>query len=190
MVLAGIGLAQIVSTADKWLRDATGSGSIAPLACAVLAVWAWCSLSFGVWTGPTLTVLRYRVHDNLLAASYVAHGPAPCGIGLYGSDGHDWLDSGGYTYFHRPAPIYWPKDSRALTSAASAFDTLISVGSTPAGLGFTALRCFGPVCVARRSGDCRPMPQTPMPFPASLVGLANNGPTTSKTNPGLAAAAR
>ncbi len=190
MVLAGIGLAQIVSTANKWLRDNAGSRTIARWACAVLAVLGWCWLSFGVWTGPTLTVLRLRAHDNLLAASYVAHGPPPCGIGLYGRDGHDWLDSGGYTYLHWPAPLYWPKDQGALISTAPAFDTLISVGgSTPGALGFTALRCFGRVCVSRRTGNCRPMPQMPMPFPASLVGMANTEPATGKTSSHLAAAA-
>ena len=27
------------------------------------------------------------MHDNLVAASVIAHGPAPCGIGLYGLGG-------------------------------------------------------------------------------------------------------
>ena len=113
----------------------------------------------------------------------------PCGIGLYGRDGYDWLTSGGYTYFHRPAPLYWPKDPGALASVVLAFDTLISVGPTPAGLGFATLRCFGGVCVARRTGDCRPTPPMPMPFPSSL-GLANAVHATHETSSDRAAAAR
>ncbi len=182
MVLAGIGLGQIAAAAGAWLRDATGSGRIAASVCALLAVACWCHMSLEVWTGPTLTVLRNRKHDHLLAASYVAHGPAPCGVGLYGAEGSDWQASGGYTFFHRPAPLYWPKDREALTAAAPGFDTLISVGSAPEELGFTVLRCFGSVCVARRAGGCRRLPPMPMPFPAPLAGLADAVPATNETS--------
>jgi hypothetical protein len=187
MVLAGVGLAEIVAATERWLSEVTGNGRIAPWACAGLAVSSWCLISSAVWTGPTLTALRDRRHDYLLAVSFVAHGPAPCGVALYGLDGIDWQASGGYTYFHRPAPLYWPKDQRALTSAAPAFDALISVGPVPDGLDFTVLRCFGRVCVARRTGACRPMPPMPMPFPASLAGLADTKPASIETRRQLTA---
>lgn len=188
MVLAGVGLAQIVAVAEGWLSEVMGNGKIAPWACAGLAVASWCLISLAIWTGPTLTALRNRRHDYLLAVSFVAHGPAPCGVGLYGLDGTDWQASDGYTLFDRPAPLYWPKDPRALTSAAAAFDALISVGPVPGGLGFTMLKCFGPVCVARRTGACRPMAPMPMPFPASLAGLADTKPASIESRRQLTAA--
>jgi hypothetical protein len=111
------------------------------------------------------------MHDNLAAASFVAHGPAPCGVGLYGL-GDDWKAYGGYTYFHRPAPMYWPEDEAALTAAAGAFDTLLYTKPPPVSLGFATAHCIGEVCIAQRAGGCRTLPMTPLPLPDPLVELA------------------
>jgi hypothetical protein len=97
----------------------------------LLAWWGLASLQ--VWNGATLAAHRRWMHDSLAAASFVAHGPAPCGIGLYGL-GDDWKAYGGYTYFRRLAPMYWPKDEAALTTAAGAFDTLLYTKPPPASL--------------------------------------------------------
>ena len=171
MVLAGIGLAQLASWGRSFLeRDKQGQS--AALASAAFVLGYWCLLSLVVWKSGTLTALRYRTHDNLTAASFVAHSPSMCGIGLYGADGNDWADSGGYTYLHQPVALYWPKDEGALIATASGFDILIYTRPPPPNLGFTALRCFGLVCVARRDGDCRSVPLMPMPVPPTLVGLS------------------
>jgi hypothetical protein len=113
------------------------------------------------------------MHDQLAAATYVAHGPTPCGIGLYGLAGMDWTDYGGYTYFHRPAPMYWPRDEPRLIAVAAGFDTLLYTEPPPAVLGFTTLQCIGEVCVARRDGGCRPVPMASLPLPDPLVELAS-----------------
>ena len=172
-VLAVAGLAQMAGWGREWLtgrgmRSSTAAGVSAALA----AVW-WGIASLQVWNGPTIAAYRGRMHDKLVAADVVAHGPAPCGIGLYGLDGDDWGVYGGYTHFHRPAPIYWPEDEAALAAAAEAFDTLLYTKTPPAGLGFTKRQCIGEVCIARRSGACRPAPMTPLPLPDALVGLAS-----------------
>ena len=125
-----------------------------------------------VWNGATLAAHRERMHDNLVAASFVAHGPAPCGIGLYGLHGEDWEAYGGYTYFHRPAPMYWPKDETALAAAADAFDALLYTKPPPTALGFAAQQCIGEVCIARRNGGCRSAPMEPLPLPDPLIGQA------------------
>jgi hypothetical protein len=109
------------------------------------------------------------MHDSLVAATVVAHGPPPCGVGLYGLGGEDWGVYGGYTYFHWPAPIYWPKDETALAAAADTFDTLLYTKPPPAALGFATGQCVGEVCLARRSGGCRPAPMEPLPFPDPLI---------------------
>jgi hypothetical protein len=161
MVSAGIGLAQMVSWGQDWLRN-RGAATLG--ATAVALVW-WCLVSFEVWTGPALAAHRYRAHDNLAAMSFVAHGPAQCGLGLYGLDGKDWVNYGGYTYLHRPVPMYWPKDQAELDTFIAAFDTIIYTKPLPEGSGFTRGQCFGRVCIARRSGNCAALPMMPMPFP-------------------------
>jgi hypothetical protein len=137
---------------------------------AVAAAW-WGLASFQMWNGATLVAHRQWMHDSLLAASFVAHGPAPCGIGLYGL-GDDWKAYGGYTYFHRPTPMYWPKDEAALAVAAGAFDTLLYTKPPPASLGFAITHCIGEVCIARRAGRCRAAPMMPLPVPDPLLKLS------------------
>jgi GPI mannosyltransferase 3 len=171
-VLAGIGLVQMASWGRDWLIGRGMSENLAAFASAALALAWWGAASFQVWNGTTLTALRQNMHDNLVAASFVAHGPAPCGIGLYGLAGIDWKDYGGYTYFHRLAPMYWPKDEAALIAAAGGFDTLLYTQPPPTALGFTTLRCIGEVCVAHRSGGCRSIPVTPIAIPDELSEAA------------------
>ena len=109
------------------------------------------------------------MHDSLAAASFVEQRPAICGIGLYGLNGEDWGIYGGYTYFHRPAPMYWPKDDTELIAAAAGFNTLLYTQPPPQTLGFNTLQCIGEVCVAQRPGGCRSIPMTPIPVPDALV---------------------
>ncbi len=171
-VLAGAGLAQMANWGRDWLTGRGARKRAAAIASAAFAVAWWGLGSLQIWDGAALSAHRQRMHDNLVAASVVAHGPAPCGIGLYGLGGVDWDAYGGYTYFHRPAPMYWPEDETALTAAADAFNTLLYTKPLPASLGFTTQQCIGEVCIAQRAGGCRTVPMTPLPFPDPLVNLA------------------
>jgi hypothetical protein len=167
MLLAGTGFAELVS----WRAHRLRVGAAMPLRIAT-SLGVWFLMSFVVWTGPTLVGLRDSARNTLLAASFVAHGPAPCGIGLYGLGGDDWAAYGGYTYFHRPAPMYWPKGEAALAAGAGAFDTLLYTKPPPAALRFATTHCIGEVCIAQRAGGCRTLPMTPLPLPDPLVELA------------------
>jgi phosphatidylinositol glycan class B len=179
-VLAGTGLAELASwRAHRPRVEGDGTAAI-PLRIAI-SLGIWSVISFIVWTGPTLARLRDSARNNLLAASFVAHGPAPCGIGLYGSGGDDWAAYGGYTYFHRPAPMYWPRDEAALIATADAFEILLYTQPPPLALGFTTLWCADDVCVAQRSGGCRPVPVTPIPIPDALVQIVAGKTTSSHT---------
>jgi hypothetical protein len=169
MVLAAVGLAQIASWARDWLIERGAPRTIAMLAGSGLALAWWCLGCHQVWNGPVLINHRQRMHDSLAAASFVARRPAGCGIGLYGLNGEDWGVYGGYTYFHRPAPMYWPKGATALIATASAFDTLLYTKPPPPALGFDTVRCIGEVCIAQRSGGCVPMSMTPIPVPDPLA---------------------
>ena len=170
-VLAAIGLAQMARWGRDWLvARGVGHRPAVVVSTGFAALW-WGAASLQVWNGTTLAAYRQRAHDTLLSADAVAHGPPPCGIGLYGMNGEDWEFYGGYTHFHRQAPLYWPKDETALASAADAFDTLLYTRPPPATLGFTTTQCVGEVCIARRAGGCRPAPMTSLPFPAPLTAL-------------------
>ena len=164
MLLAGTGFAELVS----WRAHRQRVGAAMPLRIAT-SLGVWFLMSFVVWTDPTLARLRDSAHNSLLAASFVAHGPAPCGIGLYGLGGDDWAAYGGYTHFHHLAPMYWPKDETALIAAADTFNTVLYTKPPPAALGFTTRQCIGEVCIAQRSGGCRSAPMTPLPFPDPLI---------------------
>lgn len=118
-----------------------------------------------------MTYLRSIDHGNLLAASFVSHGPPICGLGLFGHHGTDWSVDGGYTWLNRPVPMYWPKDAAQLIKTEPGFDTIIYTQALPSGLGFTTVRCFGRVCVGRRSGGCKRLPAMPMPCPKPLAPL-------------------
>lgn len=179
-VLAGIGLAQIAAWSQVWLIGRGMPQTAATLAGTGFALGWWCLASLQVWNGTTLSGLRQRMHDSLAAASFVAHGPAPCGIGLYGLAGEDWGVYGGYTYFHRPAPIYWPGSEAALTAAAGGFDTLLYTRPPPAALGFATRHCIGEVCIARRPGGCKTLPPTPLPVPDALAAAQSRRPADGR----------
>jgi phosphatidylinositol glycan class B len=164
-VLAGVGLAQMASWGREWLIGRNMPVNAAVVTSAALAAAWWGLASCQVWNGATLTPYRQRMHDKLVAASVVAHGPAPCGIGLYGLHGDDWGVYGGYTHFHRSAPMYWPEDEAALTAAADSFDMLLYTDPPPPALGFTTRQCIGEVCIAQRAGSCRTVPMTPLLCP-------------------------
>jgi hypothetical protein len=180
MVLSSIGLAQIAGWTRDWLIDRGKPRAIAVVVGSVSALAWWCLASYQVWNGPALINHRQRMHDSLAAASFVAQRPATCGIGLYGLNGEDWGIYGGYTYFHRPLPMYWPKDEPALIAAADGFDTLLYTQPPPATLGFNTLQCIGEVCVAQRPGGCRSIPMTLPPIPDALRELGVAETTSSR----------
>ena len=169
MVLAGLGLANLAQMGAQWLRR-QGLRRGAVLAATVVALALWGGVSAKVWSGPAMTVLRFRLHDDLAATHYVRGLPALCGVGLYGQNA--WVRYGGYTYLDRAVPMYWPSEEAALTQSAAAFDALIYDSTErappPAQLGFKVARCFGSICVARRPGGCAARPMSPLPFPAAL----------------------
>jgi hypothetical protein len=173
-VQAGIGLAALVECARAMPSGAGRWRSLARHVVPVVAAGSWCALSLMTSTGPVLAAFRHRSHDYILAASFVAHDASSCGIGMYGANAWSWF--GGYSYLHRPVPMYWPKDGSELARTAPAFNILLySTGSgAPAPTipaGFVKERCFGEACLARRPGRCETAAPTPLPFPESLAGL-------------------
>lgn len=182
-IQAGVGLAGLTHGLVRRIgRSAAhpelGHAVLARRAVPALAVACWCALSLIVWESPALAALRQRAHDNLVAMSFVAHDRAACGVGLYGK--YAWTWYGGYTYLHRPIPMFWPENEAQLRAQAPGFDVLLysrrQLSATPVmPTGFVRSRCFGRVCAASRPGRCAAIPMTPMPFPAPLAALAPHG---------------
>jgi GPI mannosyltransferase 3 len=171
-VLTGIGLARCARRGCEALQEHRWRPTFAPLLAASVAILLWLPLAGKVSFGGTLTALRFRNHDRLEAALFVANGPNPCGIGVYGPGKHEWVSSGGYTYLQKPVPLYWPQDEAALLADAPAFDTLIYRHPPPPSLDFRRAACFGRVCVARRPGGCRNMAMRALPIPRPLRSVA------------------
>jgi len=99
------------------------------------------------------------------AAVALRHDGATCGVALWRVW---WASSGGYTYLHRPVPIYLPDrqpDPRgALVAHQATFNTILASSRLTAPLpdAYRPVQCFGPqglygddgVCIWRRVGGC------------------------------------
>ncbi len=150
-VSAGIGMADLSLRLSQRLHSNLGA-ALALCGC-------WTALSAAVWFGAGLSTLRQRAEDNLEAADYAAALPGLCGIGM--GPGRDaWVPYGGYTHLHQRVPLFWPADAAAFARESKGFNLLLSETREP---GYAILRCFGPVCVARRDGTCRATPSDIMP---------------------------
>src|SRR5207237_9771600 len=95
-VLAGLGLAQLTQWAVEWLARQGSESRLTATVCALLLFAYSGSLMFKAWTSQTMIELRSRAHDSLLAAAYVRHMPAFCGVGLYVAEGRGAVLYGGY----------------------------------------------------------------------------------------------
>jgi hypothetical protein len=105
--------------------------------------------------------------------SYAHDMPGICGVGLLGKNA--WVRFGGYTYLHRPLPMFWPRDEAELAATAAGFNTLLyDRAPLPPGLGFSPVHCDGRICVARRAGGCEALPPPALWFPPQLGGAVPN----------------
>lgn len=175
MIVAGVGLAQLIRGGRQLLIARGLPSRAAGVMSTLLALGLWVGMSAYVWEGAALAHWRNFRHDHLLAAEFVEHLPTPpCGVGLYASSGRAlWARFGGYTYFQRAAPIYWPVGRSALAATAPGFNVLIYAKQPPPpALGYTGLRCFGRICVMRRAGGCAAIPMAPLRIPPKLQRFA------------------
>ena len=170
MTLAAIGLAELASWGEQRLRQHGWCRGVARATGVVLPSAVWAAVAYSVWSGGIIAHLRQRDHDQLLAMTFVRHLPSLCGVGVDWDEA--WVWDGGYSYLHRPIPMYWPTDQRALLADASAFNVLIYRTAPPAQSGFAKLQCFGAVCVAQRPGPCEARAMPAMWFPPQLRDLA------------------
>lgn len=168
MVLAAIGLAQLAGWAEQWLRGRGVRPGLAVAIGAVAMVAWWSIVAHGAWSSGAIAGLRTRAHDELSAMAFVREMPGVCGVGLYGEEA--WVRYGGYSHLHRPVPMYWPKDAAGLAASVAGFDVLLYDSAPAPELGFGEVRCFGQICVGRRTGRCEALPLPATWFPDRLRG--------------------
>ena len=155
-VSAGIGLADLAHRLGrKWTSDRVGAAT---------CLLAWSGICLLVWRAPAMTLLRARVHDQLVLADYAATLPGVCGIGM-GPERDAWVPYGGYTHLHQHVPLFWPADQNAFAREQAGFNILLSEHPEP---GYDSLRCEHSVCAARRAGTCTALPPDVMPERPSI----------------------
>jgi hypothetical protein len=160
LIVAGLGLAQLVawfSLLSKPLSlpagyllsiGALGIVLIVALSCATIII------------SPRQQALWRKGEDMMRASALIARLPSVCGIGTFGIY---WWDTGGYTFFHRNVPFYWPLSPAQFAHDAPGFDTLIETRGAPRPPDYDRRQCFGSICIAQRPGGCQPVPMTPLP---------------------------
>jgi GPI mannosyltransferase 3 len=94
-----------------------------------------------------------KARGGLRAFSLLSTDEGACGLAVLGVD---WWDTGGYTYLHRPIPIFFPPGSRAAAAVSPSFNRLVAPQSHALPLpGYEVSSCQDGVCVYHRDGPCQ-----------------------------------
>lgn len=166
VILAALGSADLLERLRKALPRVRESLLLTPLA--LLAAWALLSASLAASKPMSARWAGYQ--GPLVAMKSVGMNPRSCGVALY--RGIAWV--AGYTYLHRPIPIYLPgvlaPDSTPATQLAAAAPAYNAILATPMAAtemprGYRFKGCFGrstgvrqdgALCLFQRPGGCDP----------------------------------
>ena len=114
------------------------------LAAAFLMLSLLLALRFPFWAQGTGYLKAFR---------YISQTPAICGIGI---EQGDWQIAGGYTWLHRPIPIFLAPNVDGLTALAVDLNAIvIPTGQNLPSGSFFKIRCWQNACLYKREGDCR-----------------------------------
>jgi phosphatidylinositol glycan class B len=94
-----------------------------------------------------------KARGGLRAFSHLSEDPQACGVAVFKVH---WWDTGGYTYLHRPIPIFFFASFNDADSVAQTFNRIVAPESTAVPLkGYTPSSCRDGVCVYQREGFCQ-----------------------------------
>jgi len=94
-----------------------------------------------------------KARGSLRAFSLLSVDRDACGLGILNVD---WWDTGGYTYLHRPIPIFFLPSSDDAASISQSFNRLVTPQSNALPLpGYQVSSCQDRICVYRRDGPCQ-----------------------------------
>jgi hypothetical protein len=151
-ILAAIGTVD----AMQWLARRSATDRARQLVW--IAAGGWLLASASIAAAPPVRQWWSQQQAQLAAFAALRDAPEACGISIVG---FDWSETAGYTYLHRPVPLYvYDLDQRdTFARDTSAFNHILqpsALGSPP---GFTRERCFSgdagsSICVYRRPGKC------------------------------------
>lgn len=151
VILAAIGTAEMVEQGRyrRYRPWVIGGWLLAALTCLGL---------------PTQMELWSKAVPGNRAFTAIRHDPGTCGVAMWEKW---WTDAGGYTYLHRPVPLYLPSrisdPSKALWEHQAAFNVVLAPSQPKSSLppAYRRGACFGPsmynddvVCVWERAGGC------------------------------------
>lgn len=95
-----------------------------------------------------------KASGGLRTFSRLSRDREACGLALVQIN---WWDTGGYTYLHRPIPMFVFPDPRAAGSESPVFNRVVAPESTPLSFsGYSVAACQNGVCLYRRLGTCQP----------------------------------
>jgi hypothetical protein len=153
-ILAAIGTVDAV----QWLVRRSGGDRARQIAW--IAAGGWLLASASIAAAPPVRQWWTQQQAQLAAFAALRDAPEACGIAIYG---FDWSETPGYTYLHRPVPLYvYDLNQRnALMRDAPAFNRILQPATLAPAQGFAPERCFSrdggpPICVYRRSRKCHP----------------------------------
>ena len=153
-ILAGIGTADVIGWAKR--RAKPDSWTILP----AIAAGGWIAMSASVAVAGPMRYWWTERQAELEAFALVRDTPDLCGVALYGID---WTFSGGYTYLHRPIPLfsYTRLEPDRLARERAQFDAIVTPRTMASPAGFVRKDCFGDdagsgICVLTRPGKCAP----------------------------------
>jgi GPI mannosyltransferase 3 len=94
-----------------------------------------------------------KARGGLRAFSLLSQDRGACGLAILNIN---WWDSGGYTYLHRPIPIFYLPNAEVGSSISQSFNRLVTskTGDVPLP-GFHLSSCQDGVCVYQREGLCQ-----------------------------------
>ena len=151
-ILAAIGTVDAV----QWLVRRSGGDRARQIAW--IAAGGWLLASASIATTPPVRPWWTQQEAQLAAFTAMRDAPGACGISIYGID---WSETAGYTYLHRPVPLYvYDLNQRnAVMRDTPAFNRIIQPATLAPAPGFAPERCFlgegGPsICIYRRPGRC------------------------------------
>jgi len=94
-----------------------------------------------------------KARGGLRAFSLLSTDQDACGLAMLNVN---WWDTGGYTYLHRPIPIFFLPSSDDGTAISQSFNRLVAPQSNAVPLpGYQVSSCQDGICVYRREGPCQ-----------------------------------
>jgi hypothetical protein len=123
----------------------------------IIAASAWLGASASIAATVPIRYWWTQQSAPLRAFIWLRDSPRYCGVAIFG---FDWTGSGGYSYLHRPVPLFaYGADERAQLRRDSTQFNAVVVPKQAAIAGFVRARCWtgnrgGGVCVWERPGPC------------------------------------